>query len=197
MITIKECEAAIRPRLSPKRFQHSVCVAEEAKRLARKYGADEEKAAVAGMLHDIMKETPREEQLKILSAFAIMMTTVEEKMPKLLHALSGACYIRHVLGVEDAEILGAVRWHTLGRSGMTLLEKVIFMADFISADRDFPGVEALRVLAYQDLEEAMLEGIRFTLRELLDKEQLVEPHLLDAYNDLLEQVRNQSNTIKK
>lgn len=193
MITLKECEAAIKPKLTPQRFYHCLCVSAEARKLAKQYGADEEKAAIAGMLHDIMKDTPREEQLKILDSFDIIMSTVESKTPKLLHAISGACYIAHELGVTDSEILGAVRWHTSGRAGMTLLEKVIFMADFISADRDYSGVKALRVQAYQDLAQGMLAGVEFTLRELMKKSKFIEPKTVEAYNDILGQIKQQTN----
>lgn len=192
-LTLEECEAAIRPHLTPQRFYHCQCVSAEARKLAVHYGADPEKAAIAGMLHDIMKDTPREQQLKILQSFDIIMTTVEKNAPKLLHAISGACYIQCQLGVTDVGILEAVRWHTSGRAGMSLLEKVIFLADFISADRGYPGVVQLRVQAYKDLETGMLEGIDFTLRELLDKGQLVAPETIDAYNDLQMQIKQRNN----
>ena len=131
----------IKPMLTEKRFEHSLNVAQEAVKLAKKFGADPEKAETAGILHDILKDTPADKQLKIISDFGIIMSDVELSVKKSWHAISGAAYIRNVLHIEDAEIVDAVRYHTTGRHNMTVLEKVVFVADFISKDRDYPGVE--------------------------------------------------------
>lgn len=188
MISINQCEAAIKPHLSAQRFHHSRCVSEAAVKLAERYGADPEKAAVAGMLHDIMKDTPSDAQLKILDRFDIILSDTEKKLPKLLHAISGAVYIEHYLDIDDPEILGAVRWHTSGRANMTLLEKVIFIADFISEDRNYPGVESMREAAQKSLELAMFEGIKFTVEELMNLKKYVEPQTIAAYNDILSEL---------
>lgn len=137
-MTYEQCECEVRQRLSEKRFYHSQCVAEEAVRLAVLYGADPEKARLAGLLHDILKDTPAEEQLKILQGFGIMMNDTELANQKLWHAISGAAFLEFGLGIRDRELLSAVRCHTSGRKNMTLLEKVLFVADYISADRDYP-----------------------------------------------------------
>ena len=134
----------IKPMLTQKRFEHSLNVSEEAVKLAKKYGADTEKAELAGLLHDILKDTPPEKQLKILADFGIIMRDVELSAKKFWHAISGAVYIKHVLHIEDEDVYNAVRYHTTGRKNMTLLEKVIFIADFISKDRNYPGVEDMR-----------------------------------------------------
>ncbi|MFR5902994.1 MAG: bis(5'-nucleosyl)-tetraphosphatase (symmetrical) YqeK, partial [Neglectibacter timonensis] len=161
-MTYEQCECEVRQRLSEKRFYHSQCVAEEAVRLAVLYGADPEKARLAGLLHDILKDTPAEEQLKILQGFGIMMNDTELANQKLWHAISGAAFLEFGLGIRDRELLSAVRCHTSGRKNMTLLEKVLFVADYISADRDYPGVEELRAVARESLEEAIIEGVAFT-----------------------------------
>ena len=115
---------AIKPLLSEKRFEHSLNVAQEAVKLAKKYGADPEKAEAAGILHDILKDTPADKQLKIISDFGIIMNDVELSVKKSWHAISGAAYIRGVLRVEDEEIIDAVRYHTTGRHNMTVLERL-------------------------------------------------------------------------
>ena len=182
-MTYEQCECEVRQRLSEKRFYHSQCVAEEAVRLAVLYGADPEKARLAGLLHDILKDTPAEEQLKILQGFGIMMNDTELANQKLWHAISGAAFLEFGLGIRDRELLSAVRCHTSGRKNMTLLEKVLFVADYISADRDYPGVDELRAVARESLEEAIIEGVAFTVQELMSRREPVASASIDAYND--------------
>ena len=184
-MTFEEYEAEVKKHLTEKRFYHSQCVARCAARLAEKYGADVEKARLAGILHDIMKDTPPEEQLKIIEKYGIMLTEAERRNVKLWHAVSGAAYIEHVLGVEDREVIEAVACHTGGKAGMTLLDKVLFAADYISDDRDYPGVEELRVLSGSSLEEVMVEGIAFTIPERMEQRLTLEPRSIEAYNEEL------------
>lgn len=180
----------IKPMLSEKRFAHSLNVAQEAVKLAKKYGADPEKAELAGILHDILKDTPADKQLKIISNFGIIMSDVELSAKKFWHAIGGAVYIRSALNIADEEIIDAVRYHTTGRHNMTLLEKVIFVADFISKDRDYPGVEEMRRTAYKSLDRAIMEGIAFTVGDLLKNREPVVPETIDAYNDAVSALRH-------
>ncbi len=183
--TFKDYEAEVKKHLSEKRFYHSQCVAACAAQLAEQYGADPEKARLAGILHDIMKDTEPEEQLKIIEKYGIMLTEAERRNRKLWHAVSGAAYIEHVLGVRDREVVDAIACHTGGKSGMTLFDKVLFVADYISADRDYPGVEALRALSGSSLEEVMIEGIAFTIPERMEQRLTLEPRSIEAYNEAL------------
>ncbi len=178
------CEI-LRTRLSEKRYEHSLCVAREAARLSEKYGADAEKAYTAGLLHDIMKDTDGKTQLQILSDFAILLSEVERATPKLWHAISGAAFVEHILGVRDRELITAIRYHTTGRAEMTLLEKVLFVADFTSADRDYPDVEEVRRRAGESLEKAMRYGIVYTVGDLMERGSPVHPDTLAAYNALV------------
>ena len=184
-MTFEQYEQEVKRHLTQGRFYHSQCVAAEAEKLARRYGADPEKARLCGILHDVMKDTPPQEQLKILEKSGIILTVAQRRNRKLWHALSGAAYLRDALGITDQEILGAVECHTSGKGGMSLLDKVLFVADYISADRDYPGVEELRVTAYRSLEEAMVEGIRFTVDELMGQELPVAAESIEAYNDAI------------
>lgn len=181
----EEYEQEARRHLTEKRFIHSRCVAACAAALAKRYGADVEKARLCGILHDIMKDTPPEEQLKIIREYGMMLTEAERRNTKLWHALSGAAYAEHVLGVKDREIIDAIACHTGGKSGMGLLDKVLFVADYISADRDYPGVEELRELAKSSLEEVMIEGIAFTIPERMEARLTLEPRSIEAYNEAL------------
>ncbi len=184
-MTYEQCEREARRHLTDKRFYHSQCVAAEAARLARRYGADVEKARLCGILHDIMKDTPPEEQLKILGDSGIILSKTQQRNRKLWHSLSGAAYIQRELGVTDGEILSAVGCHTSGRQDMSLLDKVLFVADYISADRDYPGVEDMRRAADSSLEEAMVEGILFTVNELMEQRLPVAAESIAAYNDAI------------
>ena len=179
---IKKYKAVVKPLLSEKRYYHSMCVSRKAKELAEKYGADADKAETAGILHDIMKDTPQDEQLKLMARFGITLTDVERAAPKLWHAMLGAAYIENVLKIKDKEILDAIRYHTTGRADMTLLDKILFIADFISEDRDYEGVDKLREAASVSLEEVMVEGMTFTIRELLEMRKAIHPDTIAAYN---------------
>ncbi len=175
----------IRQRLSDYRFHHSLCVAEEAKRLAQKYGADPDKAYTAGILHDIMKDTAKDAQKQILADYGVTLDEVEQEAPMLWHARSGEVFLRHILGVTDEDILSAVRYHTTGRAGMSLLEQVVFTADFTSADRNYPDVDVMRALADKSLTEAIRYGVEYTIGDLQKQNRAVHPDTLAVYHEIV------------
>ncbi|MFY0546252.1 bis(5'-nucleosyl)-tetraphosphatase (symmetrical) YqeK [Brevibacillus sp. H7] len=174
----------VQAQMHDKRYQHTLGVAETARRLAERYGADPDKAELAGYLHDYCKCWPVEKMRDIL---------VRHDMPEellngekeLWHAFAGAIVIQTELGVTDPEILQAVRYHTTGRAGMSLLEKVVCVADYIEPNRNFPGVEQIRSLAQQDLNAALAEALGGTIRFLIEQRKTVYPLTLTAYNDLV------------
>lgn len=171
--------------LSEHRRIHSLNVSKEAIRLAEKYGGDAEKARLAGLLHDVTKETDNERQLQIIENGGIILSEVERKSPKLWHAISGACYVRDVIGIDDEDIFNAIRYHTTARAGMSQLEKIVFLADFTSAERDYPDIDVIRKYAEVSLEDGMLYGIKFTVGRLVERGNLVSPDALAAYNEIL------------
>lgn len=175
----------LKEHLSPYRLHHSLEVAKSAEQLAEKYGYDAQKAYLMGLLHDITKEADAEETFSIAEKYSIFMTQLEKDNKKLWHAITGAGYIKNELGIDDDEILTAVRYHTTGRQGMSLGEKILFIADFISSDRTYDGVESMRQKAQISLETAMLEGIEFTITELVEKHAPVHPDTFNAYNDII------------
>ncbi len=175
----------LKERLSPYRLHHSLEVAKSAEQLAEKYGYDAQKAYLMGLLHDITKEADAGETLALAQKYAISMTQLEKDNKKLWHAITGAGYIKNELGIDDDEILTAIRYHTTGRMGMSLGEKILFIADFISSDRTYDGVESMRQKAQISLETAMLEGIEFTITELVEKHAPVHPDTFNAYNDII------------
>lgn len=182
---LSEYREIIRPRLSDYRYRHCVNVAQQARHLAGLYGADPQKAETAGILHDIMKDTDPEEQLSVIQEAGIMLSEVEKSSHKLWHAISGAAFVKMRLGIVDEDILKAIRYHTTGRAGMSLLEKIIFIADFTSAERDFDGAAELKKLVEKDLRQAILEGLCYTIRDLAGRRKTIHPDALAAYNEIL------------
>ncbi len=185
MLSYAEIKERLQTRLSEKRFTHSLGVAQEAERLARHYGADAEKAYLAGLVHDCAKELSGEETLKRLADFDIVPDAAAEAAPWLLHGALGACVARDEFGIEDEEVLDAVRYHTTGKAGMALLSKIIFIADFIEPGRTYPDVEMLRGMTYENLERAMLFGIDYTIELLVKKKMILHPDTVHCRNDLM------------
>ena len=183
-MTVKDYEVLMASRMRQPRLKHSKNVAKEAVRLAKKYGADVSKAELAGILHDATKETPEEEQLSLIERAGIVLTPLERTTHKLWHAISGAAFVQVELGITDEDIINSIRFHTTGREGMSLLEKVILIADFTSAERDYDGVDKMRKAADKSLEEAMLEGLSFTIADLSQRKLAIAPDTFAAYNEV-------------
>lgn len=174
----------IREHLSDFRYNHSLEVANSCVELAEKYGCDKEKAYLAGIMHDVLKELPKEEMLRFFDEHNIPLTKLERNAPKLWHAMAGAEYLREKYDFSE-DIVSAVRYHTTGRENMTKIEKILFVADFISLDRDYNGVEDMRERAKISLEKAMEEGLRFTVNELSEKCLAIHPDTISAYNEIV------------
>lgn len=151
--------------LKYKRIPHVLGTEQEAIRLAERYGADVEKARRAALLHDITKKLDMADQLALCQRYGIRLDDLEQKALKLLHAKTGAVIARDVFGVDD-EIYNAIWYHTTGHAGMTLLEKIIYIADYIEPSRDFPGVDRLRKVCYENLDAGVLLGLEMTVEEM-------------------------------
>ena len=164
-LTVQQLRPIALSYLKAKRCAHVLGTAATAVKLAEKYGADVHKAEVAGLLHDCTKKLSMPEQLALCAKYGIALDELEQKALKLLHAKTGAALARDVFGVDD-DIYGAILWHTTGKPDMTVLEKVIYLADFIEPTRDFPGVDALRETVWQDLDRGLLMGLEMTVAEM-------------------------------
>ena len=184
-MSIAEYKKIIKPMMSENRYNHCVNVSKEAVKLAKRYGGDEEKAAVAGILHDITKEIPKEEQLQIMLDGGIILDDIQKNAPKLWHGISGSVYIKKHFGIDDEDILNAICYHTTGRAGMSLLEKIIFVADFTSEERTYKGVATMRKKSRKSLEDAMLYGFKFTFSDLSSRELAIHPDELACYNEIV------------
>ena len=151
--------------LDEKRVAHVKGCEQEAVRLAERWGGDRDLAAEAGILHDVTKKCKGPEQLHLCEKYGIITDNDEKENFKLLHAKTGAAYAREHFGIGD-EVYNAIWWHTTGHPDMTLLEKIIYLADYIEPTRDFPGVDTLRKLAYEDLDAAIIKGLEMSLDEV-------------------------------
>lgn len=174
----------VKAQLTEHRYTHTIGVMETAITLAKKYGADEKKAELSAIFHDYAKFRPKEEMKKII---------IEQGMPsellqynsELWHAPVGAFLVEKEAGISDKEILDAIRFHTSGRVRMTLLEKVIYLADYIEPGRHFPGVEEVRAMAQESLNTALIKSVQNTIMFLMKKGQPVFPATFHTYNDLV------------
>ena len=155
----------VMPYLDARRVEHVAGVESQAVLLAMHWGEDADSAAVAGILHDITKNLSKEKQLNLCEKYGIMLDIAEVENPVLLHARTGAALARDLFGVSDA-IYSAIRWHTTGKPDMTVLEKIVYLADYTEPTRDFDGVEKLRELCFEDLDRAMALGLRMSLEEI-------------------------------
>lgn len=171
--------------LSAKRFKHTVGVIETAAKLAEMYGADQQQARTAALLHDVARDLRGEGLMERCREFGIEADEVEQAAPDLLHGKLAACLAQQKFGLTDQGILQAIRFHTTGYKNMSTLDKIIFIADMIEPGRDFPGVDQLRRLAFINLDEAVRAGLESTIRLVLDRGQVIHPASIEARNSLL------------
>ncbi len=163
-MTVKDYEEIISKRMKSARLKHSKNVAKEAVRLAKKYGADVQKAEIAGILHDVTKETPDDEQLALMEKIGISASEMKNSSRKLWHAISGSAFVKAELGITDEDIINSIRYHTTGRENMN------------------DGVERMRKIADKDLDEAVLEGMAFTIADLAQRKITIAPDTFAGYN---------------
>ena len=167
-----------------KRLPHIRGTEEEAVKLALRWGADPEKLRRAAILHDCTKYLSLEEHLAICDRYGIALDELERGSEKLLHSKSGAALAKYIFG-QDEEVFQAILYHTTGRADMSLAQKILYLADYMEPCRDFPEVDAMRKLAYEDLDRAVLMGVRLSIREMLERNRVVHPNTLGAEKTLL------------
>ena len=165
--------------LKHKRIPHVLGTEETAAALARRWGADEEEARRAALLHDCTKNLSREEHLALCRQYGVETDPYEASEAKLLHAKTGAALAKAVYGVSDA-VHDAILWHTTGKADMTLLEKIIYLADYIEPTRDFCDLTQLRRLAMEDLDQALLLGLTMAVDDLSRKKMVLHPNSVSA-----------------
>lgn len=189
-MTEQKARRLAKKRLSAKRYQHTLNVRRMAVKLAKRWGADPEKAALAALLHDTAKELPREEMLQILNDNAIMAENAQNRPSPVWHGICAAILAQTQWGVEDEEVLSAIRCHTTGKPGMSLLDEIVFLADMTSAERDYPEVDYLRKLEKKDIHQAMREALEMNLHWLEESRKPVDEETRAALEDLRQRERN-------
>ncbi|KXG74625.1 hypothetical protein AN618_22210 [Fervidicola ferrireducens] len=175
----------LKKNMTQKRFAHTLGVMETAVALAKRFGVDEEKAELAAMVHDCAKDIPEVEQLNLVREFGILLDEISMVETALVHAPLGAALAKIKYGIEDPGILRAVKVHTTGDPKMTPLDKVIFLADYIEPGRNFPGVDRLRKVAFEDLDEAVIMACDSTIKYVIEGGRLLHPRMVEARNCLL------------
>ena len=184
-VSVDRYRSLIKSRMGERRYIHSINVAKSAVQLAERYGADKQKAEIAGILHDCCKEIPKEEMLQIMTDGGIILDAVEKGTSKLWHAIAGSVFVRDELKIDDEDIINSIRYHTTGRANMSLLEKIIFIADFIGEERNYDGVNIMRKKAFECLEDAMLFGLQFTITDLAKRKLTIHSNAFFCYNDTI------------
>lgn len=179
-MTYQQAEDMVRRTLSPKRFQHTMNVKNLAVRMAQHYGVNTEKAALAAILHDSAKELPRTELLQIMQDNAIIKKGTQNRPEPVWHGICAAILAKTQWNVQDEEILSAIACHTTGKENMSKLDKILFLADMTSAERDYPGVEELRRLEMRNLDKAMIQALKMTISFVEQKNAIADPESAKA-----------------
>ena len=178
-LSMEELEAEVVSLLNPNRVAHVLGCRDCAVELAKLYGENETDAARAGLLHDITKAIDGPLQLTLCAEYGMILDTFSRSFPKTLHALTGSLVARRIFG-ENENVVSAICHHTTGRANMTLLEKIIYIADYVERNRDFPGVEEMRKLAYTDLDAAVLMGLQSAVAHVRRQGQGLAPATVEA-----------------
>ena len=184
-LSIEQLEEAVVSLLKPNRIAHVLGCAETARKMAAHWGANETDAHRAGLLHDITKAMDGPLQLTLCREYGIVLDKFSQENPKTLHALTGSYAARQIFGENDA-VVEAIRSHTTGKANMNLLEKIIYVADYMEPNRDFPGVEELRYWAYTDIDKALKLGLTMTLDMLKSQKRQISPASQNALQYLLD-----------
>jgi predicted HD superfamily hydrolase involved in NAD metabolism len=175
----------LQKNLNPQRYEHSLRVRDTSIALAQHYKTDISQARLAGLTHDCAKDMENVEIINIIEKFGYNIEGINKRTPNLMHGLAGAIVAKNTMGIEDEDVLNSITYHTTGRKNMSLLEKIIYIADYIEPMRNFPGVEDLRKLAYTNIDEALLLSFDNTIKYVIAKGQLLHLDTIDARNSML------------
>ncbi len=192
---IRRIEEALERRVKRSRLEHTFGVVSMARELARIHGADETKAELAAYLHDYCKYDDDKTLLESIEAEGLSGDRIITAQPKLGHGYAAAQVAQHEFGIEDQEVLDAIRYHTFGRQGMGRLEKIIYIADAIEPLRNYLHVDRLRDLAKRNLDVALLFSVSQTIKFVIDKGQAIHPNSMAMYNELIISIEKEEREI--
>ena len=189
-MNIKEIELKLKDMLPERRLRHSLNVAKCAIELSKIYNCDENKAEIAGLIHDCAKYFDNEQVKECVEKYNISLDELEKNNIALSHSTIGAYVAKEEFNINDEDIINAIKYHTTGKENMSLLEKVIYMADLIEEGRDFPGVDELRKLTYEGkLDEAIVLSFNNTIKFVINNNQLIHPRTVTARNYILKELQ--------
>lgn len=175
----------VKNSMSEKRFTHTLAVIKLAVELADNYGESSEWAKWSALLHDITKEQNKIEQLQIIKKSDIITDKVCLQNSRAFHGVTASIFARDKLGIENVEVLNAIRYHTTGRENMSMLEKIIYVADACSYERTYKQAEEIRKLAFENIDEAMLAILESTILTVLKRREVIVIDTINAYNFLI------------
>ena len=193
-ILVEKIKERLKERQPQGRYQHTLGVVKAACNLANHYGLSIEKARIAALLHDYAKDLTEEELISYIRSHNLEVDQSLLETYQLLHGIVGAHMAKIEFQIEDEDILQAIKYHTTGRLDMRPLEKIIYLSDFIEENREFPGVNSLRELAYKDLDCGLLQGFNNTIKFLLKTDKVLHSNTVEARNQILRKL--QSNKTK-
>ncbi len=185
MLSIEGMKSYLKSNLKENRYIHTLGVANTAKKLAKLNEISEEKAEIAGLAHDVAKNLSKDKIKEMMQENNIVLSDVEENNPNLWHSIVGPIEAKNKLGIEDEEILDAIRWHTTGKINMSILTKIIYIADMIEPGRDFEGIESLRKITFRNLDEGVYYGLNSSIEILLKRNLLIDENTIRARNYFL------------
>ncbi|MDO5041538.1 MAG: bis(5'-nucleosyl)-tetraphosphatase (symmetrical) YqeK [Peptoniphilus sp.] len=175
--------------IGQKRYEHILRVRDVAVKLAEQYGISVEKAEIAAYYHDCAKAQNFDEIYELCKKYGLKLSYDMQKAPKIIHAFLGAIMAREKFGVEDEDILNAIRYHTTGRENMSILEKIIFVSDYIEPNRKFDGIDEIRDLAFRDLDRALYKSLNNTIEHLLLSDEYIVGDTIKARNYIMEKYK--------
>lgn len=187
-ISREELITSLQSRLSPKRFEHVLRVESTAIQMANDFGVDPVRASIAALLHDYCKEIPAEDMYELARNFTPIVEE-HDANPHIWHSYAAAYVARETFNIQDVEIMQAIACHTIGGETMEHLSQIIFIADYIEPGRDFKGVDKVRKLVKEDLEEAVLTKMKQTIQHLVKKEEVIFPVSVKIYNEWIKKKR--------
>lgn len=175
----------LKKTLTKNRYEHTLNVVKIAEDLAQRYHADVDKASLAALLHDCAKNFSDAQLIEYAEDHGMKIDPVTRMEPQLLHGPVGVLVAKNIYGVTDKQVLNAIQNHTTGRKNMSKLEKIIYLADFIEPGRTYPGVDELRIAAFEDLDKAVILALTNTIRHVALINGLIHKRTIDARNDLI------------
>ena len=185
MLSIEEIKLYLKENLKVNRYNHTLGVVETAKKLAEINKISVEKAEIAALAHDVAKNLSLEEMMSIISENNIELSKTERENSNLWHSIIAPIEAKNKLKIENEEILDAIRWHTTGKEDMSILAKIIYIADMIEPSRDFPGVEKIRQTTFENLDEGVLLGLTESMKDLLNRNLIIDLNTIKARNYFL------------